>query len=204
MGVPLPFVAVPENRCQPEKSADNGSVRSFFLATARVLIVDDEPLFLDVLDRTLSRAGYEVLPASGPRRALEIIRNEPPVDLILSDVEMPEMRGTELVREIARISPQTAAMLITGYISHSAKVPEGVPLLQKPISIRDLISAVQAALARSAELRAELQGTQERSAELRRESWQLRSEAREAISMAADRVWKARNQLEPREQQPKP
>jgi DNA-binding NtrC family response regulator len=121
------------------------------LATARVVIVDDEELFLNATSRILSRAGYEVLPASRPHQALEIIRNAP-IDLVISDVVMPEMRGTELVRKIGRIRPGTARLLITGGLIDPAEVPEGVPLLRKPFSTAELISAASAALERSAQI----------------------------------------------------
>lgn len=121
------------------------------MATARVLVVDDDDLFLNATSRMLSRAGYEVLPANRPHQALEIIRKNPPIDLVISDVAMPEMRGTELVREIARIRPETARLLFTGGPTDPAEAPEGVPLLRKPLSHAELISAASAALERSAE-----------------------------------------------------
>jgi DNA-binding NtrC family response regulator len=140
-------------------SASNGEEREFSkMATARILIVDDEVSYLDALSRTLSRQGYDVLPAAGPRQALEIIRNTPPVDVVVSDVMMPEIRGTDLVREVAQTSPQTACILMTGGAVDWADIPQGVPVLRKPLSTGDLIVAVQHAAARSARLRASRQG----------------------------------------------
>jgi len=120
------------------------------VATARVLVVDDDDLFLNATSRMLSRAGYEVLPANRPHQALEIIRKNPQIDLVISDVVMPEMRGTELVREIARIRPETARLLYTGGPTDPAEAPEGVRLLRKPLSHAELISAASAALERCA------------------------------------------------------
>jgi CheY-like chemotaxis protein len=77
-------------------------------AAARVLVVDDDALMLASVSRKLSRQGYDVLPASRPRQALEIIKTPPPVQLILSDVSMPEMRGTQLLSEVFRLAPETA------------------------------------------------------------------------------------------------
>jgi two-component system, cell cycle sensor histidine kinase and response regulator CckA len=126
------------------------------LSAARVLVVDDEQLCLDVTSRRLRREGYEVFPASGPRQALEIVKKNPLMDLVLSDIHMPEMRGTELVREIARISPRTASIFMTAFVLNPRDVPKGVALLKKPFSTQELIFAVQAALARSAEVSANL------------------------------------------------
>jgi CheY-like chemotaxis protein len=55
--------------------------------------------------------------------ALELLRNQPPVQVAISDVGMPEMQGMELVREVARLSPQTASVLMTGLSGDLADVP---------------------------------------------------------------------------------
>ena len=63
-------------------------------AAARVLVVEDDAMMLASVSRMLIRQGYDVLPASWPRQALEIVRTTLPIQLILSDVSMSEMRGT--------------------------------------------------------------------------------------------------------------
>jgi len=114
----------------------------------RVLVVDDEQMILRAVSWMLEHeGGYEVLPANGPRQALEIIKNNPPVHLVVSDIEMPEMKGTQLIRAVAQLSPQTASLLMTGHIN-PVDVPDGVPVLKKPFSKQVLLSAVQAVLAR--------------------------------------------------------
>jgi len=119
------------------------------MATARLLIVDDDVRVLNLVKLTLTLDGYEVLATDRPHEALEIVRNGPAVHLVLSDIEMPEMLGTQLIREIARLSPGTARVLMTGGIIESAQVPDGVQVLRKPFSIRDLISAVEATYPRN-------------------------------------------------------
>ena len=119
------------------------------MAGEMVLVVDDDPLMLNVTSRMLTRNGYDVLSTDRPRQALEIVRNSP-VHLVLSDVVMPEMQGTQLVREVVRLSPQTVAVLMTGYITKVADVPDDVALLRKPFTRQELICAVQNALAQSA------------------------------------------------------
>ena len=121
------------------------------MGTARVLVVDDDYLFLDVVNRMLLREGYEVLPSASPHEALETVREVGAVDVVLSDIIMPEMPGTELVREIGELSPRIASVLMTAGHVDAASVPQGVPVLKKPFSRRDLVCAVQAALARSAQ-----------------------------------------------------
>ena len=121
------------------------------MGTARVLVVDDDDVFLDVVNRMLVREGYEVLPLASPHEALETVREVGAVDLVLSDIAMPEMPGTQLVREIAEFSPGTASVLMTAGCIDDASALHGVPVLKKPFSRRELVCALQAALARSAQ-----------------------------------------------------
>jgi DNA-binding NtrC family response regulator len=151
------------------------------VAAARVLVVDDDLAVLIAVSLVLERAGYEVLSAEGPRRALEIVATAPPVDLVVSDNGMPEMQGTELVRGIAQHSPQTPCILMTAGDIDSVCVPAGVPIIQKPFRNQDLISAVQACLTRSSELAAKLRRDCEVSAELQQKSKQLCEETAEAV-----------------------
>lgn len=151
---------------------------------ARVLIVDDDSVVLTVVRLLLFRRGYEVVPARGPGEALEVIRNIPTVDVVLSDVRMPGMCGTQLIREIRTISPSTATVLMTGGIADPPDLPDGVPVLLKPFSFEALIRVVEESLARSAQWRADLKVQMERSAILQRESEQLCSETAEAVEKA--------------------
>jgi DNA-binding response OmpR family regulator len=143
---------------------------------ARVLVVDDNSAMRDVVSRMLKCAGYEVLLADGPRQGLEIVKNNPPVHLIVLDIMMPEMLGTALIREVARLSPQTAVVLMTAS-ANSVALPSDVPVLKKPFSIRELLSAVQAILARSAQ--AALQVSVNRTSKSPME--RLEAEARGAV-----------------------
>ena len=123
------------------------------LISARVLVVDDEPLFLEAIARILSRRGYAVLQASEPRQALEMVQCGPSVDVVLSDVMMPQMRGTDLVRNVAQLAPQAACILMTGGLFNPTEVPPGVPLIRKPISQNDLFAAIERARIQSVEQR---------------------------------------------------
>jgi CheY-like chemotaxis protein len=115
----------------------------------RILVVDDTELFLDPVCRILSRNGYEVLRATDPHLALEMVKNDSLIDLLVSDHEMPGMPGTQLIREVRRLSPQTRCLLMTGGAMKPEDTPDGVKLLKKPFSGQDLISAVNATLRQS-------------------------------------------------------
>jgi CheY-like chemotaxis protein len=118
------------------------------MSTARILVVDDNTVMLDAISRMLRVKGYDVLSAASPRQALEIVRDSPPIHLVVADFLMPDMQGTQLVREVLRLSPQTAGVLMTGYVPSALDVPDGVALLTKPFTSEKLFRAIQAALAR--------------------------------------------------------
>ena len=80
--------------------------------TERVLIVDDDPLILNSLRRTLRRR--EVVATSDPRAALELLREEPGFAVIVADLLMPGIDGVKLLREALRISPDTTRIMLTG------------------------------------------------------------------------------------------
>jgi hypothetical protein len=80
---------------------------------------------------------------------------------------MPEMRGTQLVSEVFRLLPGTAALLMTGGVASPSDVPEGVAVIRKPFSTQELILAVQAALKQSAELCGRMQEPGEQNKQLR-------------------------------------
>jgi CheY-like chemotaxis protein len=116
------------------------------LARAKILVVDDEPEVLRFVAGVLERAEYEVAPAPGAKQALEILATGGPFDLVVSDVVMPEMCGPELAREIQMRWPSSSIMFISGCVP-VGQLPRGFPYLGKPFSPRDLLGAVDRALA---------------------------------------------------------
>jgi two-component system cell cycle sensor histidine kinase/response regulator CckA len=117
-----------------------------------VLLVEDDRAVRAVVDSVLRRHGYAVLQASGPKEALAAARAHAGViDLVLSDVIMPEMSGPEMVMLLAEQHPETRAIYLSGYSGDSLR-REGVlesrsRLVQKPVAARDLLHAVRGALA---------------------------------------------------------
>jgi len=80
----------------------------------RVLIVDDDPIVLKSLGKMLEMNGYSVGCAADGRTALEMIERNGH-DVILSDINMPEMNGFELLEKVRERSPESAFIIITGY-----------------------------------------------------------------------------------------
>jgi DNA-binding NtrC family response regulator len=159
------------------------------MGSGTVLVVDDEPLLLDSVSWVLNRRGYQVLRAEGPIQALGILRGRHhSIDVLLSDVMMPGMPGTELVHECIQITPDTICVLMTGGLVNDSEVPPGVRVLRKPISTKDLMAAVDAAAARSMELRADFLRLTEEADGLRRQAKRLVSECREVKSQLEETI----------------
>ena len=105
---------------------------------------------------------YEVLPYSSPLAALEFIRTDSQVDLVISDTDMPEMRGPDLLSEIHRLYPSTPSILMSGNAAALSEVPTGTQFLHKPFSSEELPAKVEAMLVQSRKIQAELSETQRR------------------------------------------
>jgi CheY-like chemotaxis protein len=155
------------------------------MAAERILIVDDEPVILSLVCRALENR-YEVLSVSSPQNALAIVKTTPQIDLVSSDVEMPGMRGPDLLSEITKISPSTAGLLMSGNGEAAAQLPTDMPFLQKPFSSEELYAVVERVLARSRKLRADLTNTMEKSTELVEQTLRLKRDAHETMCKSAE------------------
>lgn len=160
------------------------------MAAARVLVVDDEPAVLDFVHRALNSSGYEVQRASGPREALKIV-GRGRVDLVLSEVRLPGMSGLRLVRNITRLSPATATLLMSGW-ARSPGVPPDVEILKKPFAARTLVARVKRALERTAQARSVLAGDLRRADQLRARAGQLQFDLGQAVVAATVMVERSR------------
>jgi two-component system, OmpR family, KDP operon response regulator KdpE len=120
--------------------------------TATVLIVDDEPQIRRVLRTTLSSQGYTVVEARSGEEALEQIRSER-IDLILLDVNLPEMSGLDTCREIRR-SKDVPIIMLTVRDSERDKVQAldagADDYVVKPFGADELMARIRAALRRAA------------------------------------------------------
>ncbi|PID40544.1 MAG: sigma-54-dependent Fis family transcriptional regulator, partial [Proteobacteria bacterium] len=86
-----------------------------------VLVVDDDRNVLEVLDARLSSCGLKVRKADGGRKAIQVLKAHR-IDLVVSDVKMPQMDGMELLDEIIRIQPGLPVIFLTAY----ANIPDAV------------------------------------------------------------------------------
>jgi signal transduction histidine kinase/ActR/RegA family two-component response regulator len=118
----------------------------------RILLVEDQPDLLDILERTLRNAGYAVRTASSGDAALRLLSEDPAFDLVATDIVMPgTLQGPALARETRALLPGMRFIFFTGYASEAAVHgnglrPEDIRLM-KPVSRKDLLEAVRRALA---------------------------------------------------------
>ncbi len=120
----------------------------------RVMLVDDEPYVLTVLSEGLSARGYHVTPASDPRDALAHLDGGCLVDLLVTDLAMPEMDGLALISAVRSRRPELPALLVTGHAGEAAAAAleqaagtGPFALLRKPLSPDELADRVGALFA---------------------------------------------------------
>ena len=113
----------------------------------RVLVVDDDENFSQIVAETLTAAGYEVQTADdGLRGYLRYLDQQP--EIVLTDIQMPELDGLEMIRCIRTINPNVKAIYISGAISQyqEALISEGKEygalVLNKPFSRNDLLASM--------------------------------------------------------------
>jgi CheY-like chemotaxis protein len=115
-----------------------------------ILLVDDEPAILTVLELLLNKFGYTVVPKSNAESALFLIREGVNVDLIITDYRMPGMNGVEFIRALRRILPSVPVLMLTGDISVEIEPGLGVfERINKPVLGKELDRIVRAALDRA-------------------------------------------------------
>ncbi len=135
--------AAPETMDRPLRAAARGS--------ETILLVEDEPMILGMTARILAGLGYGVLPVRTPREAIRLAQEHAgTIDLLMTDVVMPEMNGQDLAQNILPLCPKIRQLFMSGYtadvIAHHGVLSEGVHFIQKPFTAKDLGAKVREAL----------------------------------------------------------
>jgi CheY-like chemotaxis protein len=116
---------------------------------AKILAVEDEHLVRSLIVETLESEGHSVLDAPDGEEALSIFRQQPDIDLIVTDIRMPKLDGFALALSARDVHPGICVLFMTGYTG--ANPPQALArekMLHKPFAPEDLISAIDAILAR--------------------------------------------------------
>ena len=119
-------------------------------ARTTVLVLDDEDSVRRLVTAVLESAGYVVLPAAEGSEALDIVRSHPDsIDLLITDMTMPEMDGRQAANAIRALRPQCRVLFMSGYPLQVA-LPEGIRatdgFIQKPFVPRMLVQRVREVL----------------------------------------------------------
>lgn len=115
-----------------------------------ILLVEDEPIVREITGQVLSHAGYSVLESSSASEALQIARkHHGRIDVLLTDIVMPEMNGAELAHCMLREQPGLVTIFMSGYAEHNVLKKSQLSSaihIQKPFTIDALLSLVSEAL----------------------------------------------------------
>jgi len=111
-----------------------------------VLVVDDEPRIREMERRILEKRGYRVLEAPGGAEGVAMLKDGKAIDLLIADLDMPEIPGEEMVRQIRTARPDLKVLYVTAHIDRlldvRATLWEGEAFLDKPFTTRGLEEAV--------------------------------------------------------------
>ena|SRR5438132_315245 len=112
---------------------------------AVILLVDDERIILNLMTMVLQRSNHQALTASNGVEGLAVFRSYCElIDLVITDLKMPEMDGYELVARIRESRPLTKIVCMSGYLEEDC--PKGVRFLRKPFLPDDLRACVEEVL----------------------------------------------------------
>lgn len=111
-----------------------------------VLVVDDEAKIREIERRVLEQGGYRVMEAAGGLEAIAMLQEGLALDLLIADLDMPELSGEEMVRRIHQVRPHLKVLYVTGNIDRLLDVRslvwEGEAFLDKPFTPTGLLEAV--------------------------------------------------------------
>jgi PAS domain S-box-containing protein len=117
----------------------------------RILLVDDDAEVRTVTAAYLNEMGHRVVEAADGSSALDILKADDHLDLLIADFAMPGMTGTDLADKAREVRPDIGVLLVTGY-ADPKRLPEGYLMLHKPFSRDDLAAKVGEAAPRKANL----------------------------------------------------
>ncbi len=143
-------VYLPRDRSEPPHPAAEG-IKSAASGSETILLVEDEAELLKLMKTALEGKGYTVLATGSPRQAISLIGEHAGlIDLLVTDVVMPEMNGRELKDRVLALRGNMKVLYISGYtadvIARHGVLEGDVMLLEKPFTIGDLAAKVRSVL----------------------------------------------------------
>jgi PAS domain S-box-containing protein len=144
-------IYLPRHKAKDEKLPEPEETAPVTTGHETILLVEDEPMILEMTTVMLELQGYTVLPANSAGEAISLAREyADEIHLLLTDVVMPEMNGRDLARNLLPLYPHLKCLFMSGYtanvIAHHGVLDEGVQFLQKPFTMQDLAAKIRAVL----------------------------------------------------------
>ena len=144
-------IYLPRNRAEVGPIPEKSPASSTFRGIETILLVEDEPAIMDMMGLILEKYGYQVHTAATPAEAIRKARDHVgEIDLLITDVVMPEMNGRELAENVVSLYPKLKCLFMSGYtgnvIAHRGVLDESVNFIQKPFSVQALTSKVRMVL----------------------------------------------------------
>ncbi len=140
----------PVSKKQQPILADKPISDELFRGNETILIVEDEEEVRRLALEALRSLGYTVYEATNGRQALDLLESGLKVDLVITDLIMPEMNGKELAEKAKKIFPNGKIIYVSGYsddhIAHNGLLEKGVNFIPKPYSIKQLSSMIRRVL----------------------------------------------------------
>jgi two-component system cell cycle sensor histidine kinase/response regulator CckA len=142
---------LPRVRTTARKRAKPEHEQIGMTGSGTILVVEDEPALRSMFVQSLSGAGYTVLEAENGQTALRVAgEHDGAIDLLVTDVVMPQLGGADLARELEQQRPGMNVLFLSGYTNQTLEsrgvLRQKARLLQKPFTLEDLLKAVQEAM----------------------------------------------------------
>ena len=132
----------------PRATPSEAGLERHTVTGSRILVVDDDPAFGDSTARVLRAAGFEVFLAADHRLALEDLESTRPIDLLITDIVMPDrVNGIALSRMARMRRPELKVIYLTAYDIPGVEDEAAGPVLRKPIDEDRLVAEVRRLLA---------------------------------------------------------
>jgi PAS domain S-box-containing protein len=144
-------IYLPRYHHKEDESTVQPTEKISFQGFETILLVEDEPMILEMTTEMLEAHGYTVLGADRPGEAIRIANaHAGDIHLLMTDVVLPEMNGRDLAENLSAFYPDLKLLFMSGYtanvIAHQGVLDEGVAFIQKPFSVADLAEKLREVL----------------------------------------------------------
>ena len=115
--------------------------------SATVLVVDDDPIIRKIVAEQIALFGFQPILAASGEEALQLAKKQTQIDLLLTDIMMPEMNGVDLAKQFITLYPETKILFMSGYIcpsmAHYGIQDSEHAFVQKPFTPKTLITKMR-------------------------------------------------------------